>query len=251
MPVKLPTQFEYNTALIRKLLTETFSDEEFSIFCYDYFPDVYLRFSTITFPAKVQLLIDYCKRTNAFAQLLQLVSDFNPTKYAEFSEAFHHFVPVNPTPPALSEAIISEPPAPPQLATPAQILVVEDDPTWQAILQDSLVEAGYLVELAPTFDEARRKLQTRQFDLITLDARLQSHLETHEGLLLLDYIRNRPDNFTLPIIVVSGQIDRRDLIRAFKKFAVNNVLLKESFDYGEFSEAVRDALEAKAKKLQG
>lgn len=123
------------------------------------------------------------------------------------------------------------------------ILIVEDEKVWQEILQDCLVELGHPIEVAGDFAEARDKLQTGQFSLITLDAHLRSETPAHEGILLLDYIRNRfgPD---LPVIVISGTIDKRDLVRAFKKFAVTDVFLKEHFAFDEFSAAVQDVINA-------
>lgn len=125
---------------------------------------------------------------------------------------------------------------------PAQVLVVEDNPIWQDILRDCLVEAGHLVEVVPSFKEARNKLQTGHFKFVTLDANLSDGLGTREGMFLLDYIHNQ-FNPSLPVIIISGEIERRDLIRAFKKFAVVDVLLKEEFDLDEFRGAVENALQ--------
>jgi CheY-like chemotaxis protein len=127
--------------------------------------------------------------------------------------------------------------------TNSRALIVEDDPVWQDIVQECLEEIGCLVELAATFTEARSKLQDLRFDLVTIDAHLGQRLETQEGILLLNYVRNRYGP-ALPVIIISGEIERRDVIRAFKKYAVTNVLLKEDFEYDEFRNAVRDALQS-------
>ena len=121
------------------------------------------------------------------------------------------------------------------------VLVVEDNPAWQDILREYLVEIGCAVDVAVDFCEARDKLQNGQFDLVTIDAHLGPHLKAYEGMLLLDYIRSRlgPD---FPVIIVSGEIDKRDLVRAFQKFAVTSVLLKEHFEYEAFRAAVQEAL---------
>lgn len=203
----------------------------------------------MTFPLKVQLLIEYCEKNNVFAELLTLVSHKNPRKFAEFAGSLQKSTPV---PQVQADQLkLPGPPIPvsvpqfdadPTSRPPARILVVEDDPMWQAILQDCLIEAGYLVELATTFNEAREKLQDSQFKPVTIDASLQPKTERHESILLLDYIRSRLGT-TLPVIVVSGEIDRRDPIRVFKKLSVANVLLKGDFDYGEFNQAVREALQ--------
>jgi CheY-like chemotaxis protein len=123
-----------------------------------------------------------------------------------------------------------------------RVLVVEDESLWQDIVQECLEEAGCLVQVAATFAEARTKLQNHRFDLVTIDAHLGQKLETQEGILLLNYVRDRYGP-ALPVIMISGEIDRRDVIKAFKKYAVAHVLLKEDFEYDEFRDAVRDALQ--------
>lgn len=122
-----------------------------------------------------------------------------------------------------------------------RVLVVEDDPLWQEILQESLSEIGCLVEIAGAFSQARHALQNKKFNLVTIDAHLGHELEAQEGILLLNYIRNHFGP-ALPVIIISGEIDKRDVVRAFKKYSVTNVLLKEHFEYDEFQEAVKDAL---------
>ena len=122
-----------------------------------------------------------------------------------------------------------------------RVLVVEDDPIWQDILRESLTETGCLVEIAGAFNEARSKLQNQRFNLVTIDAHLGRQLQTQEGILLLNYVRNHFGP-AVPVIIISGEINRRDVIRAFKQFSVTNVLLKEDFEYDNFREAVRDAL---------
>ncbi len=130
---------------------------------------------------------------------------------------------------------------PPETSTPARILIVEDEKIWQEILQDCLAGTGYHIEIASSYSEARHKLQSEQFSLVTLDARLRQKTKIHEGILLLDYIYKRffP---TMPVIIISGEIDKRNLIKAFKKFSVTDVMLKEDFEYDEFLAVVNEAL---------
>lgn len=77
---------KYNTATIRQLLTQAFTDEDFVIFCYDYYPSAYQKLSEgLSFQKKVQELIDYCDRNNLFDELLTQVKAVNPNKFVEFS----------------------------------------------------------------------------------------------------------------------------------------------------------------------
>jgi CheY-like chemotaxis protein len=125
-----------------------------------------------------------------------------------------------------------------------RVLVVEDDPVWQEILYDSLVEVGFSVEIADTFTKAQKKLRAERFSLVTIDSHLSHEVQTQEGILLLDFIRKR-FGLNLPVVIVSAEIDKRDIVRAFRKFSVSNVILKQYFEYDEFYAAIRDALPAR------
>lgn len=121
------------------------------------------------------------------------------------------------------------------------VLVVEDNAAWQEILREYLLELGCRVDIAVDFSEARDKLNGNSYSLVTIDAHLGPQTRAHEGMLLMDYIRNR-FGAELPIIVVSGEINKQDLVRAYQKFAVNSVLLKENFECNQFQTAVLKAL---------
>ncbi len=122
------------------------------------------------------------------------------------------------------------------------VLVVEDSPAWQDILREYLLDMGCMVDIAHDFAAAREKLKAGYFDLVTIDAHLDPRTRAHEGMLLLDYIRNRlgPD---FPVIIVSGEINKQDLVRAFQKFSVTAVMLKENFECDEFRDVVQAALQ--------
>lgn len=85
MDTKDQNQSEYNTSSIRRLLFVAFGDEDFTIFCYDFYPHVYQKFAAgMTFPQKIQFLVEYCNRNNLFDELLSLVKASNPNRFAEF-----------------------------------------------------------------------------------------------------------------------------------------------------------------------
>jgi hypothetical protein len=82
---KPSTQPSYNTAALRELLIAAFSDSELTTLCFDYFRAVYEDFSAgMGKGDKVQRLLDYATRNNAFSELLGRVKTANPAKYAEF-----------------------------------------------------------------------------------------------------------------------------------------------------------------------
>lgn len=74
----------YNTATIRRLLTEPLTDQELDALCFDNFNSVYNQFASgLDKQKKIQLLIEHCSRHNQFPHLLHLVKQINPEKYSD------------------------------------------------------------------------------------------------------------------------------------------------------------------------
>ncbi len=85
---------------------------------------------------------------------------------------------------------------------PARILLVEDDPIWQAAIARRLRAAGYAVEVAQTAAEAKALLGLEggegpgaKFDLLILDIRLPAG---NEGLELAEAVRQRHEQAGVP-----------------------------------------------------
>ena len=75
----------YNMAVIRKLLDASFTDEDLSNFCHDYFHEIYEQFTAgQTKSARVRLLIDYSDHRGRLDELLEKVKQENPYKFEEF-----------------------------------------------------------------------------------------------------------------------------------------------------------------------
>ena len=75
----------YDTPQIRQFLTNAFSDEELSTFCFDHFPEVYNGFSIgMTKGQKVQLLIEYCQYHSLFPNLAAALQRVRPEQYARY-----------------------------------------------------------------------------------------------------------------------------------------------------------------------
>lgn len=78
-------QQNVNTAVLRQLIKEAFSDEELTDFCYDNFRDAYHQFGTgMSKTVKIQRLIEYCVSRVQVGVLLQHVQGANPAQYAQF-----------------------------------------------------------------------------------------------------------------------------------------------------------------------
>jgi hypothetical protein len=87
------SQPTYNLRNIRKLLTVAFTDDELRQLCYDVsqFRPVYEQFSAGMGKGQmIQHLIEYCERKGLMEELLAVVRDEVPGRYAEFENKLGH-----------------------------------------------------------------------------------------------------------------------------------------------------------------
>jgi DNA-binding response OmpR family regulator len=89
-----------------------------------------------------------------------------------------------------------------------RILVVEDDRGIAQLVYDNLIFDGFDVQLAPTADDARRKCQAFEPDLVLLDIKLPDG----NGFELCQVLRQGGRR---PIIFVSARGQRADKVRGF------------------------------------
>ena len=95
---------------------------------------------------------------------------------------------------------------------PATILVVEDEPAIQSLIEVNLRRAGHVVQLASDAETARRLVQEALPDLVLLDWMLP-------GMSGVDFARLlRSDSRTrmLPIIMLTARAEERDKIEALE-----------------------------------
>jgi hypothetical protein len=70
---------QIDTARIRKILTDAFSDDEFTALCFDHYRQVYDAFSAeMTRLKKIQLLLEYCVRRGALVRLVEQIREARP-----------------------------------------------------------------------------------------------------------------------------------------------------------------------------
>ena len=81
-----------------------------------------------------------------------------------------------------------------------RVLVVDDEKNIRRTLQMVLEGPGYQVAEAGSGEEALRKLDEDDYDLVILDVRLPEM----SGIEALDRIRKRPGSSGLPVIMISG-----------------------------------------------
>ncbi|NIM65844.1 MAG: response regulator [Candidatus Latescibacteria bacterium] len=80
------------------------------------------------------------------------------------------------------------------------VLVVEDEPDFSALLESMLRGLGFEVQSAFNAEDALTKMEAQPPDMITLDVKLPSK----SGLLFYRQIKNREKWRDIPVIVISG-----------------------------------------------
>ncbi len=91
-----------------------------------------------------------------------------------------------------------------------RILVVEDEEAQRLLLSEELRDAGFEVAEATNGKEALQRLQSEEYDLVTLDLRMPEM----DGLKVLDELAERwPD---LPVVVCTAYGDKKQDFRTWR-----------------------------------
>lgn len=94
-----------------------------------------------------------------------------------------------------------------------KILIAEDDPQINRLLQEGFIEEGHNVQTAVNGDEALYLLDTFSYDVIVLDWMIPYK----NGLELLQYIREK--NITTPVLFLTAKDTINDKTLGFKSGA--------------------------------
>ena len=95
---------------------------------------------------------------------------------------------------------------------PATILVVEDEPAIQALIEVNLRRAGHTARLAADAESAKRMVQDELPDLVLLDWMLPGM----SGVDLARQLRSVPRTRAVPIIMLTARAEERDKIEALE-----------------------------------
>jgi DNA-binding NarL/FixJ family response regulator len=120
-------------------------------------------------------------------------------------------------------------------------LVVEDDPSWQEILSELLVDNGFIVDVAGSLAEAMLLLKTHPQRLAIVDLSLESD-DPHntDGLRVLEAVHDLAPN--VQAVLLTGFATVELAVSAMTTYGVLTVLRKERFTYETFDALLQQVL---------
>jgi len=126
--------------------------------------------------------------------------------------------------------------------SPAQILLVEDNPSDVRLTEEALAQAKILNELHVVTDGEQALAFVRQEgdygevprpDLVLLDL----NLPRINGLEVLEQMKDDPDLRRIPVAVLTTSEDDRDVLAAYDRHV--NCYLTKPVDFTEFARVVQ------------
>ncbi|MDP2653348.1 MAG: response regulator [Candidatus Omnitrophota bacterium] len=107
----------------------------------------------------------------------------------------------------------------PQEQPPQTILVIDDDPTTQKIVQQALTKSGYLVLTASSGEAGLEAARDKNPDAIILDVLMPGM----DGFMLIKELRSREATKGKPVIVLTSRDNVGD---TFQRFGADAFLTK-------------------------
>ncbi len=103
-----------------------------------------------------------------------------------------------------------------------RILVVDDMSTMRRIIRTILNQLGYTnIDEAENGKQALAKLKSEKFDFVITDW----NMPEMDGLTLVKEIRNDPELKHLPVLMVTAEAKKENVLEALKA-GVNNYIVK-------------------------
>ena len=119
-----------------------------------------------------------------------------------------------------------------------EILIVDDNPDIRNILNELISELGYKTRVAANYNQALSEIDKKLPDVALLDVKL-SNSENHEGLKLLDHIKNK--NKDIPVIIISGHANIEMAVDSLRLGAFE--FIQKPFDKNRLTNFINRAVE--------
>jgi|ERR1035438_3123227 len=130
----------------------------------------------------------------------------------------------------------------PKAASRARLLVVDDEIDFARMIQTSLAQSGYRVDIAQSATQAIALQRKKPYDLALVDLRMPEMT----GLELLQYLKLRDKGIFVIMMTAYGSFSIG--IEALKKGACD--YLAKPFKLNSMKEKVAEALERRARYLE-
>jgi len=126
-------------------------------------------------------------------------------------------------------------------STGARALIVEDDRSWQQIVNEILTDAGLKVEVVDNLKAAVARLRAAPHRLAVVDLSLGSHgVDNQDGLRVLDAVRRHDPGCAT--ILLTGYATVELAVSALTEHSAFTCLRKEAFKRNEFREVIKRTL---------
>jgi CheY-like chemotaxis protein len=110
----------------------------------------------------------------------------------------------------------------------ALIMIVDDEVIVRQLFERVLQGQGHEVVVASNGREALTMMQMRLPDLVMLDLTMP----VMDGTSFLRSMRRRPEWKNIPVIVISGVVDRHEVLRV-KQLGISDYILKTNFEMND------------------
>jgi CheY-like chemotaxis protein len=113
-----------------------------------------------------------------------------------------------------------------------RILIVEDDPRWQSVIQNGLSGLSQEILVAKTYEESLEHIKQTKIDLVVIDFGLPATSDSVSeipGMDLLREIRRNEWNQNCAVVVVTGLATPERVTKALHEFDAYIVLEKSDF----------------------
>ena len=119
----------------------------------------------------------------------------------------------------------------------AEILIIDDNSDIREILNDLIMDAGYITRLAANYNQALSEIDKKLPDVAIIDVKLDKG--DNDGIELLNHIKNKNKN--IPVIIISGHANIDMAIKSLKSGAFE--FIQKPFDQERLMNFVNRAVE--------
>ena len=118
-----------------------------------------------------------------------------------------------------------------------EILIIDDNTEIRTILEEILIDTGYIIRLAANYDQALTEIDKKLPDVAIIDVKLDK--SDNDGIELLNHIKNKDKD--IPVIIISGHANIEMAIKSLKSGAFE--FIQKPFDKERLVNFVHRAVE--------